>query len=103
MKRMLKTLGLIACLGLAGCQYQTEEYSPEMHEDAKVIAKIHNPSRHDSNLGLTAIKLGDSFGIDYGGDFGVSLGSGLQISSSEIPEKYGVLFECKHGRFTVEG
>jgi hypothetical protein len=103
MIKLLKTLGLVACLSLTGCQYQPEEYSLPLHEDAKVIAKIHSPSRHENDLKVTMIKIGDSFGIDSDGNWGLNLGNGIQISDSEIPEKYGVLFECKHGRFTVEG
>ena len=44
-----------------------------------------------------------SISMDYNGDIGIGIGSGLQISSNEVPEKYGVVFKCQHGTFTSQG
>lgn len=103
---MKKTLASIIGAGLmlaAGCKEIRIEESSVLHEDATVTEKIYSPSRHDPELGFTAVKMGNSFGVDYGGNFGLSIGGGLQISSSEVPENYGVVFRCKHGSFTSQG
>ena len=104
-KNFTKTLASILAGGLmlAGCKYSQIEESSTLHEDATMTEKIYSPSRHDAELGLTAIKIGNSFGMDYGGNLGLGIGNGLQISSSKVPEKYGIVFRCKHGSFTSEG
>jgi hypothetical protein len=101
--KILATLGLLGILTLSGCDSYRSERSPVLHEDARVAAKIHSPSRHNTDIGFTAIKLGGSFGMDYGGNFGLRIGNGMQLSSTSIPEKYGILFECQHGNFTSQG
>lgn len=41
--------------------------------------------------------------MDFGGNVGIGIGNGLQLSSVEVPERFGVAFKCKHGSFTSEG
>ena len=85
---------------LAGCQEVKQEFSDTLHEDAAIVEAIYTPSRHDSKVGLTAIKTGP-MGIDYGGDFGIRIGGGLQISNVTVPEKFAVVFRCQHGQFII--
>ncbi len=110
-----KMLPNILAAGLAlgaitGCKEGKKvkiEISDVLHENATVITRIYTPSRHDTKLGFRAIKMGGketgSIGIDYGGDIGVGIGSGVQISSSTVPERYGAVFKCQHGTFTSQG
>lgn len=91
-------LMLLAC---SGCVRVETEQSSVLHEDAVVIETVYTPSRHDTNLGMTAIKAG-AIGMDFSGDVGIRIGGGLQISSSEVPEKFAVVFKCKHGKFIVD-
>jgi hypothetical protein len=104
MKKIIASLGAVAALTLSnlGCQYETKECSDVLHEDATVIARIHTPAKHEKKTCLTAMNLG-AMGRDYEGNMGIRIGSGLQISSSTIPERYGVLFQCEHGNFTTQG
>jgi hypothetical protein len=102
-KKMLVPLLATTLVLATGCKKIVREISEVLHEDATVIERIYSPSRHDLGVGVTALKVGDSFGVDYGGDFGLNIGHGLQVSASEVPENYGVLFRCKHGCFTSQG
>jgi len=63
---------------------------------------VYTPSKHELGLGVTAIKIGGGLGVDFSGDLGLGIGSRLQVSSSEVPEKFAVVFKCKHGKFIVE-
>lgn len=78
--------------------------SETMSEQASVIAPIYTPSKHESNLtyNLTGGGMG-GVGIGIDGNIGIGIGSGLMITSSTIPEKYAIVFQCKHGEFIVEG
>jgi hypothetical protein len=76
---------------LTGCGPSTEvrnEYKT-LHEDAVVEDVIFIPSRHGSSSGV---------GYDLTGEGGLSITSG----SVSIPEKYAVVFKCKHGKFIVQ-
>jgi len=88
--------GLIAAVStlslLSGCEHTVEEYSDVLHEDARVIQPIYIPSQHGSGSTI-------SFHSDGEGN----LNPGLGVTSIDINEKYGVVFECKHGNFVVEG
>lgn len=84
----------------SGCQEIKQEYSETLHEDAVIVEAVYTPSRHDSQVGLTAIKTGP-MGVDYGGNFGIRVGGGLQISSVTVPEKFAVVFKCQHGQFII--
>lgn len=85
---------------LIGCQEVKREFSDTLHEDAVIIETVYTPSRHNSELGLTLIKTGP-IGMDFGGNFGIRLGSGLQISSVTVPEKFAIVFKCQHGQFII--
>jgi hypothetical protein len=81
------------------------EKSGNLHEKAIIVNMIYTPSRHDIYLGKTIMKdynnpLG---GIDINGNKGIIIGEDMQISTSTIPEKYGVVFQCQHGTFTIQG
>jgi hypothetical protein len=108
MKLLVPTLILsLVLLPLLGCIDYRTETSGVLHEPAKVVCLIYTPSRHDSSIGLSAINVaGDDddigLGLDWGGNLGVRYGS-FQVSSSEVPEQWGVLFQCKHGQFTSQG
>ena len=85
---------------MIGCRDVRREFSDTLHEDAIVVETVHTPSRHQTGLGFTAIKTGP-FGMDFGGDFGLRIGGGMQISSTTIQEKFAVVFKCQHGKFII--
>ncbi|HIG94074.1 MAG: hypothetical protein QT05_C0030G0012 [archaeon GW2011_AR13] len=110
--KIKQTLGTIILagtigIGLTGCKEVKKEISNVLHEDAIVITKIYTPSRHDTDIELKAMNLvgegAGSISMDYDGDLGIGIEDGLQISFSEVPEKYGVVFKCQHGTFTSQG
>lgn len=101
MRKIVVILFIGMVLSLSGCSGEVkQEFSTTLHEDALVVDAVYTPSRHDTNLGFTAIKAGP-MGIDLSGNMGFSIGSGLQISSVEVPEKYAVVFKCQHGQFII--
>ena len=109
-KQTLGAIILAGTIGLTGCKEVKTESSNVLHEDAIVITKIYTPSRHNIDIELTAMNIMEeeeegfgSISMDYNGDIGIGIGSGLQISSNEVPEKYGVVFKCQHGTFTSQG
>lgn len=89
---------------LTGCKEVKIEKSEVLHEEAKVITAIHTPSRHDVNLGTKMMD--DEFSIggatDWQGRKGIAVGD-VVISHTEVPENFGVLFQCQHGSFTSQG
>ena len=106
-KQTLGAIILAGTIGLTGCKEVKTESSNVLHEDAIVITKIYTPSRHDTDIELKAMNLvgegAGSISMDYDGDLGIGIEDGLQISFSEVPEKYGVVFKCQHGTFTSQG
>ncbi len=72
-----------------------------MDEQAVVAETVYTPSRHDTGIGLKAFDLAGPISMDYGGDIGLNLGNGLQISSVTVPEKFAVIFTCQHGQFII--
>lgn len=85
-----------------GCKEIKREFSDTLHEDAVIIETVYTPSRHNAELGLTLIKTGPGpIGMDFGGNFGIVLGGGLQISSVTVPEKFAIVFKCQHGQFII--
>lgn len=95
------SFAVIASLFIS-CNKKTEsERSEILHEDGIVSTTVYTPSSHSTTVGMTALKTG-GFGMDYGGNMGIRLGSGLQISSVTVPEKFSVVFQCTHGKFVVE-
>jgi len=85
---------------VVACTDVRQEFSGTLHEDAVIADAIYTPSHHDTELGLTAIKTGPA-GLDFGGNFGLRIGGGLQISSVTVPEKFAVVFKCAHGEFVI--
>ena len=80
-----------------------------LHEKAVIITAIYSPSEHHTSLGTTMMKDYNNpiGGVDMNGNHGVVIGKmhgqTVQISESTIPEKYGIVFQCQHGTFTIEG
>lgn len=108
MKKIAILLTLSVVL-FASCSNQKKEYSDVLHEKAIVVTLIYTPSEHKTELTKTMM---DDFnnplqGTDLNGNKGVKIGTingeTVQITSSTIPEKYGVVFQCQHGTFTIEG
>jgi hypothetical protein len=102
-------LALFVILFTTGCSNTKRETSDVMHERAVIVTLIYSPSEHHTHLGTTMM---DDFnnplgGTDYNGDHGIKIGKihgeTVQISESNVPERYGVVFQCQHGTFTVEG
>jgi hypothetical protein len=101
MKNFTLLFSFVFTICVCGCDRVEIEQSTILHEDAVVVDTIYTPSRHDTEVGLTAIKMG-GMGMDFGGDVGMRLGGGLQVSNVEVPEEFAVVFKCKHGKFIVE-
>ena len=101
MKKTIIFVLLSFLILFSSCQHSEVEFSGILHEDAVVMDAVYTPSKHETHVGLTAFKSG-SIGMDFNGDLGVRVGSGLQISGSTIPEKFAVVFKCQHGSFIVE-
>ena len=78
----MKLIALCFALLIAGC---VERHSSAiMTEPATVVDLLYVPSGH-----------GDGTGISSKGS--------VVFTSMDIPARYGVVFECQHGRFAVEG
>ncbi|VVB82649.1 Uncharacterised protein [uncultured archaeon] len=83
MNKLQKALCIGAGLiSLAGCREYRIEYSPVLHEDAKVVDVVYT--------------------MNYNMDDG-SNSPGIAVVSMNIPEKYAVVFKSQHGKFIVEG
>lgn len=100
MKKLLFILASAALL--ASCTDTEIQTSDVLKEKATVVTLIHSPSEHHTDLTQTAYKTG-VMGTDYNGNQGIHIGNGVQITTTTIPEKFGVAFQCEHGTFTVEG
>ncbi len=100
MKHILLLLSLTTLMACADVERQETEI---MHEKAVVVTLIHSPSQHNVELTQTAYKTNNHIGTDYNGNTGLSIGDGVQLTTSTIPERFGVAFQCQHGTFTVEG
>lgn len=118
MKKIILSLAIVATL--TNCTDVRTETSELKHETAVVVTMIYSPSEHkteitrtayndinanslldeDDNLGLSPIM---NTGTDYNGNQGIKISKNHQITSTTIPEKYGVVFQCQHGTFTIEG
>ncbi len=93
---------------LTSCGPEREQ-SANMYEKAVIVNMIYTPSKHDVHLGTTM--MGDMNnplgGVDMNGDKGIVIGKmngqTVQVSESTIPEKFGVVFQCQHGTFTIQG
>lgn len=101
---MKKIFLLLLVILFFSCKEIKQEVSEVLHEDATIVNTVFTPSTHRAEVGMAAIggKTG-SIGIDFSGNVGIGLGNGLQISSVTVPEKFAVVFECKHGGFISQG
>lgn len=94
-------LGVLVILFFVGCSYTKQEFSSTLHEEAVVTETVYTPSRHNTEVGLKAFDLAGPISMDYGGNVGLNLGNGLQVSSVTVPEKFAVVFTCQHGQFII--
>lgn len=102
MKKLILALPLIA---LFSCTDVRTESSELLHEKAVIVTMIYSPSEHKTEITKTASKSfnSDMTGTDWNGNEGVRISKNHQITTTVIPEKYGVVFQCQHGTFTIEG
>jgi hypothetical protein len=100
MKQLFLILATIAFVGCKDTEMLTTDI---LKEKAIVVTLIHSPSEHNTELTQTAIHNGDLMGTDFNGNQGIKVGNNLQVTTTTIPEKFGVAFQCEHGTFTVEG
>lgn len=83
---MKTTIVILAVALLSGC-YKTE-YGPLESEPGLVRDLVFVPSGHGTGVGV---------GMSSGG-------SGVVTSTSvDIPARYGIVFECEHGSFALDG
>jgi hypothetical protein len=101
MKKIITLVSIIALF--SSCEDVREESSNVMNERAVVVTTLYSPSEHHTDITPTAFDHGILVGTDYNGNQGIRLSKNLQITSTTIPEKYGVVFQCQHGTFTIEG
>jgi hypothetical protein len=85
---------------LNGCQEVRREVSETLYEDAVIAEVVYTPAHHKSQLGISAYKTGP-IGVDFGGNVGLRIGGGMQVSRVKAREKFAVVFECQHGQFIV--
>lgn len=104
MKKLLMFLPILFFV-FSGCIHTETEYSDVLHEKAVIVTLIYSPSEHKTELTNTAFSTnGDNMvGTDWNGNTGLRISKNYQLTSTTIPEKYGVVFQCQHGTFTVEG
>jgi hypothetical protein len=118
MKKIFLSLAIAATL--TNCTDVRTETSELKHEKSTVVTLIYSPSKHETKITRTAyndlntnslLDEDDDFGLspivntgtDYDGNQGIKISKNHQITNTTIPEKYGVVFQCEHGTFTVEG
>lgn len=101
MKKLL--LSLATATMLVSCADVRIESSDVIHEKATVVTLLYSPSEHHTELKQTLYHQDGITGTDYDGNQGIRIGKDHQITSTTIPEKYGVAFQCQHGTFTIEG
>lgn len=106
MKRVLLVLSVFVLgLFLTSCGPERER-SGNLHEKAVIVSMIYSPSIHETKLTSTAMGVGGKYGgmgVDYNGNEGMRVGKHMQITSTTVPEQYGVVFQCQHGTFTIQG
>ena len=77
---------LIAVLIFTAC---TEtQYSEVLHENATVDETIFSPSQHGTSVGPVMSMNGNIH---------------MAVTSTHVPEVYGIVFHCQHGKFIVKG
>ena len=80
MKRLMFILMVVM---LASCEKIKYTESDTLSEAGVVRDAIYTPSRHDTNLMMPLTSGKSGFGIGMDGNFGVHIGSGLMITSTE--------------------
>lgn len=81
---------------LAGCGDEVkEEFSPVLQEEAQVVDLVHTPSRHDSSVMIIPVATAN-------GNGGVTINNMVVPIVNDVPEKYGLVFRCPHGKFITE-
>lgn len=83
----MKKLFPVIFLLLSAC-YETE-YSAVLNEPATVVDVIFSPSNHGDGVGI---------GFDMSGKGGMS----VVPVDVDIPAKYAIVFQCKHGKFVID-
>ncbi|MFA5999972.1 MAG: hypothetical protein WC783_03280 [Candidatus Paceibacterota bacterium] len=88
---MKKLLLCILVVSLASCVKYGNTSSEILYEEAIILNATHTPSSHDvvPTMGV---------GMSFKGDL-VMMPTTRII---DVPEKWGVIFKCKHGEFIVE-
>jgi hypothetical protein len=104
MKKNFTILTICALFTLVGCQDTEIERTGTLLEKAVVVTLIHSPSEHKTEVTRVAYKNGDGMtSTDFNGNTGYKISKNKQVTTTVIPAKYGVAFQCDHGTFTVEG
>lgn len=80
---------LMAAILIPGCGPDLE-YSEPKTEPGRVAKLIFVPSGHGDDVAV---------GVNTGKGGGVT----VTPVSIDIPQRYGIVFECQHGTFAVEG
>lgn len=103
MKKLL--FAILSVMLLTSCADTEIETTNILKEKAVVVTLIHSPSEHYTDVTTTMYNHGKGSltGTDYNGNTGVRIGKNVQLTTTTIPEKFGVAFQCEHGTFTVEG
>lgn len=79
-------IAALAALLLCSC-YKTE-YGPVQSEPGTVKQLTYVPAGHGSGTGV---------------GFSASGNAVVTMNSVDIPARYGIVFECQHGTFAVDG
>lgn len=86
---------------LAGCEKIKEEATESYFEQAKVLQTIFTPPTHQN---ATRTNIEPRIKYDFlAGKFKtvwVPISKDVLV---EVPARYGIVFECQHGKFVVEG
>lgn len=84
---------LCAVLMLAGCDRRGIEASETMTEKGTVVTLLHTASHRESHSDLNV-------GMDFNGNLTIT----PTTTRINIPETWGVVFDCEHGnRFAIQG
>lgn len=103
MRKLTLFTGLILLITMIGCNNTKREYSEVLHEDAIVVALIYSPSEHKISLEDNTYDYDNRTVTQSGDKTKIRISDGVSVTSSTIPERFGVAFQCQHGTFTIEG
>jgi hypothetical protein len=103
MKNKSKFLIIASLFALVSCADTETETTPVLTEKAVVVTLLFSPSEHNTEVTRTMYDHGGYTGTDYNGNSGVKIGKDYQVTTTTVPERFGVAFQCEHGTFTVEG